>query len=88
MARTLHACSWASGQITFHFNPPEGAIVVARGQPSKVRALITATARQAYDGKTLLLPGVPEASSSEEAFQALCKYTTWIHRRQHEGVAR
>ncbi len=86
MSKELYACSWASGQITFHFTPPKGAIVVARGVPSKVRSLIKATARQGYDGKTIFLPGVPEAEIGKEAFQALCRYTRRIHRRAREGV--
>jgi len=42
---------------------------------------IQATCRTSYDGKTWLIPGIPEAATAEEALDALHKYQDWIEKR-------
>ena len=34
--------------------------------------------RLAYDGKTLLVPGVPEAETDDEAYEAFEKWIDWL----------
>jgi hypothetical protein len=74
----LIAYCWANGVIEFGEALPEGALKVTEGTPFKVRELIEGTARLAYDGKTWLAPGVPEAPDQREACTALIKYCEWI----------
>lgn len=78
----LIAYCWASGQIEFGTKVPEGAIEMARGKESIVRKHISATARLAYDGKTLLVPGVPEAADQKAAGDALAGHLAWLKERQ------
>lgn len=81
----LIAYCWASGQIEFGTEVPEGAIEIARGADAAVRKLITGTARLAYDNKTWLVPGVPEASGQQEAGDALGRYLEWIGKGAKRG---
>lgn len=74
----LIAYCWANGVIEFGDALPEGALKITEGTPFKVRELIEGTARLAYDGKTWLAPGVPEAPDQREACTALIKYCEWI----------
>lgn len=72
------AYCWRTGRIDFGRTLPEGAIQIAKGPSKKLRPLIEVTARHAYDGKTLLVPGVPEADTEEHAGDALGRFIDWI----------
>lgn len=72
------AYCWRTGRIDFGRSVPEGAIKVAQGPAKKLRELISATARHAYDGETLLIPGIPEADSDKHAGDALEQFINWI----------
>lgn len=56
---------------------PDGTLAIMRGRPERVRRLMEATARHAYDGKTLLVPGVPEAADDDDALAALERFIAW-----------
>jgi hypothetical protein len=77
MAATLAYC-FAAGQI--HFGPrcPKGALPIMRGPDGAVRDFICGVARHAYDGETLLVPGLPEAASQMEGLQKLSAFLDWI----------
>ncbi|ENT5390610.1 TPA: hypothetical protein ACG3DW_004738 [Pseudomonas aeruginosa] len=70
MADTIAFC-WASGLIQFGDQVPEGAIEIARGDDEIVREVIEVNSRLAYDCKSLLVPGVPEAETQAEGGDAL-----------------
>jgi len=72
------AYCYRSGRIGFGRSVPEGAIKVAQGRAKQLRDLIGVTARHAYDGKTLLVPGIPEADTDEHAADALEQFINWI----------
>lgn len=74
----MRAYCWASGQIEFGARIPEGALPIARGRARKVRAFIEGVARHAYDGETLLVPGIPEAPDQSVALDALHAWLDWI----------
>jgi hypothetical protein len=76
------AYCYRSGQIMFGRTVPEGAIEVTRGPAKKLRKLICAVARHAYDGKTLLVPGIPEAPNERQAEAALRRFKDWIKTRE------
>lgn len=65
------AFAWRNGRIEFAQQTPEGALPLARGEDHKVRAVIGAEARHAYDGETLLVPGVHEEAPDATALDAL-----------------
>lgn len=68
----IYAYCWASGVIEFGLSVPAGAIVFAQGHDErKLRNLVCARARHAYDGVTLLVPGIPEAENDDAALAAL-----------------
>lgn len=77
----MKAYAWSNGRIDFGQRVPKGALVVCIGKAKKVRHVITATARLAYDGVTLLVPGVPEAENEDAALDALIAYCNWIEPR-------
>lgn len=65
---------------------PAGMMGLVEGPAKKVRELMSATARHAYDGKTLLVPGIPEAPSDTAAYDALVKFCDWLKSRRESGV--
>lgn len=80
------AYCYASGHIKFGRVVPDGAIEMARGPAARLRSMIVPTSRIAYDGKTLLVPGVPEAPSGDVAVDALGLHLRWLKRREVAGV--
>lgn len=82
--RQARALCWRSGQIEVRDGlgrDPYGAIRVATGPLEALDDVIGATARLAYDNKTLLVPGVPEAEDDDAAATALERYAAWIRSR-------
>lgn len=72
------AYCYRSGRIEFGRSIPDGAIKVAQGPARSLRALMSVLARHAYDGKTLLVPGIPEAKTDKQAADALQSFLDWI----------
>lgn len=66
------------GVIKFGRSVPDGQLLVASAPAKFLRDEITASARHAYDGKTLLVPGVPEAETEDEALDALIRFCDWV----------
>lgn len=64
------AYAWRSGQIGFGEKLPAGALSLARDEESKLRETVAGLARHAWDGKTLLVPGVPEQADDSKALEA------------------
>lgn len=67
---TYRAFAWRSGIIEFGRRVPNGALPVDHGTERSVRRRVEPLARHAYQKGVLLVPGVPEAQSDEEAFEA------------------
>lgn len=53
---------------------PDGAIKLTDGDPALLWHAIYGSARLGYDGKTWLVPGIPEAESDDAAVDALISY--------------
>jgi hypothetical protein len=71
---------YRSGEIdTCAGAPPDGTIPFVRSRkgPTQLKALISVRARLAYDGVTLLVPGIPEAVDDNAALDALDKWKAW-----------
>lgn len=81
----MKAYCGADGSIHFGRTVPEGMCCIAEAPAKKLRAVISATARLAYDNKTLLVPGVPEAASQQRGMTALIAYCKWIRPRFDGG---
>lgn len=81
---TAIAYCFASGQIEIGAEAPEGAIAFAKGPKDALARLVEATARHAYDGKTMLVPGVPEAANQMDAIDALIRFVEWLRQGDRE----
>ena len=81
MARKIYAVCDRRGVISFADSVDDGLLPVARGYPRKLREMISATSRHAYDGETLLVPGVSEAVDDAAALAALQRHRAWIEGR-------
>jgi hypothetical protein len=73
---------YRSGHVHFGHKLPSGALPIHRFQESdkKTRDQIEVLCRLSYDGKTLLVPGIPEAASDEDAekaFEFFCEWLQW-----------
>ena len=74
------AFCWRDGKIGFASRLPKGAMLLFRGPSEKLRDLLSTKSRHAYDGVTLLVPGVPEAENEGEAFKAVCRFRAWVRK--------
>ena len=77
-----------TGVIGFRENPadiPRGSITIAVGESEALKHKVSACARHDYDGVTLLVPGVPEADTDQEAYDALVRWTRWAFPVQPEA---
>lgn len=89
--RPVIAWCFASGQIEFGppGSQPDGAIVIASGPQSWLKAKVEVAARRSYSGKPLV-PGVPEAEDQQDAGNALSIWLKWCARdngrRNRHGV--
>lgn len=82
----MDAYCYATGQIQFGTVTPRGCIRIATGDDKPLRDLIEGTARLAYDNRTLLVPGVPEAPNETAKIRALHRYVRWITKSLPRGV--
>ena len=70
-----NACVYRSGLIEFYTGKlPDGALPIFNGSTKAQQKRIKVMARLAYDNKTLLVPGIPEAESEDQAYEALKKF--------------
>ncbi len=73
-----YAYCWRSGEISVGKKRPEGTLPIAHGPATTLRRALTARARHAYDGRTLLVPGIPEAPDDGEALLALRRFARFV----------
>lgn len=73
-----YAYCYRSGLVEFGGMVPEGALPIDTGRGKKWREGIEVKCRLAYDGKTPLVPGIPEADSDDAAYEAWKRFSTWI----------
>lgn len=76
---THFAYSDRNGVIEFDRQVPDGRLPIgSSGDQVRLRETVEAIARHAYDGKTLLVPGIPEADSDDQALEALLRFRTLV----------
>ena len=84
MAAAASAYADARGVIGFYTGrrAPKGVIVFARHRDlDQLKQIVSAKCRHAYDGTTLLVPGVPEAPDQDAALEALATWRDWSFQR-------
>ncbi len=77
----MFAYCWANGEIEFGSRVPEGAIGFLRGPEEALVNAVQVAARHAYDGKSYLVPGVPEAGSNQK--RACDALISWTRHNEH-----
>lgn len=75
------------GVVTFHHGQePDGLLPVFRARSMRTaRRVADAVCRHAYDGRTLLVPGLPEAADQPAALDALLAFRDWL--RGTKGIS-
>lgn len=76
-----HAICWRSGEVEVVSRQPAGSISLMRGPARRLERIISAIARHAYDGKTLLVPGLPEAEDDDAALAAVASFQSAMEKR-------
>lgn len=75
------ASCYANGVIVFSRPPvPSDALPIASGNAAQLREVVSAHARRAYDGKTLLVPGLPEAKTWDQRSEALIRFQARVQK--------
>ncbi|WP_368181431.1 hypothetical protein [Aeromonas sp. R7-5] len=75
----FHCFAYANGRIEFGGETPDDALPIyavdcSVSEIERLGECIGLLARHAYDGKTLLVPGIPEAADMNAAYDALIKF--------------
>lgn len=79
---TFFAFADRRGVISFGHHVPAGQLIIVDDpDDAKLRAVVEVVARHAYDGETLLVPGIPEAESNVDALDALIAFRQQVARR-------
>lgn len=78
MATEYVAYCWRGGKIQVGKRCPERALPLFRGSEYRLRKVVSATSRHSKDGKHFLVPGVPEATTANEAVDAVIAYRDWV----------
>lgn len=72
---------WRSGEAEVVSRPPPGTVVLASGKRHRLQAVLSVVARHAYDGRTLLVPGLPEADDDDQAVAAVERCKAMLRQR-------
>lgn len=68
------AAAYANGVIVFARKCPSDALPICRAESRRLRKAVAGLARRGYDGKTLLVPGLPEAANWDQRSEALIRF--------------
>ena len=78
--KNCYCFAWANGRIEFGPETPDGSLPiyavvgVDEAEVQRLKENVEVLSRQAYDGETLLVPGIPEAADMNAAYDALIKF--------------
>ena len=81
MAAASFIICWRSGEAQIVDRVPKGALNLAYGQRGELEDILGVVARHGHDGITMLVPGVPEASTDAEALEAVSSFRGMIFER-------
>jgi hypothetical protein len=71
---------WRCGTVRVEKARIDGGIVLIKGPRKELERRLEVLARHAYDGQTLLVPGVPEADDDEAALDAVFAFQELLSR--------
>ncbi|HDO1327602.1 TPA: hypothetical protein P2Q98_000214 [Aeromonas veronii] len=77
--KNFHCFAYATGRIGFGDETPDDALPIyavscSISEIKRLEECVGVLARHAYDNKTLLVPGIPEAVDMNAAYDALIKF--------------
>lgn len=75
------------GVIEIAAYTPAGMFPLGKGKGARLIDAIQGIARLAYDGRTWLVPGIPEAETNEEAVEAAKRFRDRVSDRLKKGGA-
>ncbi len=78
------AYCWRGGIIEFGPRIPDGALPLDRGTERSVRNRVEPLARRAYRKGVLLVPGIPEAETDEQALEAYRRFVELVRRKRRQ----
>lgn len=81
------AYCWRTGEIGLSKRMPRGALQLGSGAMRTLQPAVSALARHAYDNKTLLVPGIPEADSDLDALEAARRFQIELSKRTAAGTS-
>jgi hypothetical protein len=85
----MKALAYANGVIVFSRTHNRETLPIAEASAARLRKVVSSLARRAYDGKTLLVPGLPEAANWNQRSEALIRFTAAVNKDLgHPGMAR
>jgi hypothetical protein len=79
--RELLAYCFDNGVIQFGDIEPAGAVTIARGPESELRAEMDVACRHGHNKGVLLVPGVPESPTQQTGMTAVLKFCEWMKTR-------
>lgn len=83
------AYCYRSGQLGFTNGLiPDGALPIRLDASEEEITKIKALSRLAYDNKTLLVPGIPEAENQHDAYEAFTRFVDVLNFPAHQPIAR
>ena len=77
-----------AGVIHIGSYTPEGMLPLGKGSRGQLTDAIGGLARLAYDNKTMLVPGVPEAQNDDEALEAARRFRDRFDNLMRSGLVR
>ena len=83
-----HIVCCRSGETFVSRRVPKGTMKVVTGHGRRLKRILCACARHAYDGKTLLVPGLPEANNDLQAINAVKAFEQMLRERLAKGPHR
>ncbi|MGF3028007.1 hypothetical protein ACQVP2_35100 [Methylobacterium aquaticum] len=69
------------GVIGIGRRAPRGTLSLVSAPGRRLRRIVEVVARHAYDGTTLLVPGIPEAATDLQALEAARSFEAQVTRR-------
>ncbi len=77
-----------SGVIGFGQKCPRNALPIGHDTDlDKLKTMVSAIARRAYDNETLLVPGIPEAATTCDALNAILSFSSKLESRLKESAS-
>ncbi len=87
MTTTIAYC-FRDGVIGFGESMPNASIGIAHStNKEELKEFIGVRARNGYTKDVLLVPGIPEAKSDEEALVALEKWLSWLVSKPRQNLS-